>query len=190
MATTPRIRPSTARPARGRAGAAAELGLEGPVDPDTFARVLAGEVPDGSGKRLGKRMGRGEIHHRPGRDLTFSAPKSVSLAALIGGDGRIVEAHDRAVGRSLEWFEKNAAETRVHDAANGTMVRARNQKSVIATFRHETSRNLDPALPHPFGDRQHAAGAGRQVEDDGQRAAVRLQDAAGGRCTAANWRRN
>ena len=125
---------------------AAELGLEGPVDPDTFGQVLAGEVPDGSGKRLGKRMGRGEIHHRPGRDLTFSAPKSVSLAALVGGDGRVVEAHDRAVGRSLEWFEKNAAETRVHDAANGTMVRARNQKSVIATFRHETSRNLDPAL--------------------------------------------
>ena len=125
---------------------AAELGLEGPVDPDTFGRVLAGAVPDGSGKRLGKRIGRGEIHHRPGRDLTFSAPKSVSLAALVGGDRRIVEAHDRAVGRSLEWFEKNAAETRVHDAANGTMVRVRNQKSVIATFRHETSRNLDPAL--------------------------------------------
>ncbi len=125
---------------------AAELGLEGPVDPETFGQVLAGEVPDGSGKRLGKRIGHGEIHHRPGRDLTFSAPKSVSLAALIGGDGRIVEAHDRAVGRSLEWFEKNAAETRVHDAANGTMVRVRNQKSVIATFRHETSRNLDPAL--------------------------------------------
>ena len=125
---------------------AAELGLEGPVDPDTFGRVLAGEVPDGSGKRLGKRIGRGEIHHRPGRDLTFSAPKSVSLAALIGGDGRIVEAHDRAVGRSLAWFEKNAAETRVHDAAIGNMVRVRDQKSVIATFRHETSRNLDPAL--------------------------------------------
>ena len=50
------------------------------------------------------------------------------------------------MGRSLAWFEKNAAETRVRDAAHGTMVRARNQKSVIATFRHETSRNLDPAL--------------------------------------------
>ena len=125
---------------------ASELGLEGPVDPDVFKVVLEGNVPDGSGKRLGKRVGRGEIHLRPGRDLTFSAPKSVSLAGLIGGDGRIVEAHDRAVGRSLEWFEKNAAETRVHDAANGTMVPVRNQKSVIATFRHETSRNLDPAL--------------------------------------------
>ena len=115
------------------------------MDPGIFQAVLEGEVPDGSGRRLGRRMG-GEIHHRPGRDLTFSAPKSVSLAALIGGDGRIVEAHGRAAGRALGWFEKNAAETRVQDPATGRMVRAGDQKTVIATFRHETSRNLDPAL--------------------------------------------
>ena len=125
---------------------AAELGLEGPVDPDVFKAVLAGEVPDGSGRRLGRRVGDGEIRHRPGRDLTFSAPKSVSLAALVGGDDRIVEAHDRAVGRALDWFERNAAETRVQDPATGRMVRAGDQKTVIATFRHQTSRNLDPAL--------------------------------------------
>ena len=125
---------------------ASELGLEGPVDPDIFKAVLQGEVPDGSGKRLGRRIGDGEIHHRPGRDLTFSAPKSVSLAALVGGDERIVKAHDRAVGRALGWFEKNAAETRVQDSATGNMVRTLGQKAVIATFRHETSRNLDPAL--------------------------------------------
>ncbi len=125
---------------------AAELGLEGPVDHDTFKAVLEGEVPDGSGKRLGRTMGDGAIHHRPGRDLTFSAPKSVSLAALIGGDERIVEAHGRAVGRALDWFERNAAETRVQDPGSGRMVRVRDQKTVVATFRHETSRNLDPAL--------------------------------------------
>jgi len=133
---------------------AAELGLEGPVDPETFRAVLEGEVPDGSGKRLGKRGKEGEIHHRPGRDLTFSAPKSVSLAALIGGDERIVEAHDRAVAGALDWFERNAAETRMREPgsgpgqarAGGRMVRAGGQKTVIATFRHDTSRNLDPAL--------------------------------------------
>ncbi len=125
---------------------AAELGLDGPVDPDTFRAVLEGEVPDGSGKRLGRRMGDGEIHHRPGRDLTFSAPKSVSLAALVGGDARIVEAHDRAAGRALDWFERNGAETRVRDKSTGRMVRAGDQKTLIARFRHQTSRNLDPAL--------------------------------------------
>ena len=58
---------------------AAELGLEGAVDPDVFRAVLEGEVPDGTGKRLGRIDKSGNRIHRPGRDLTFSAPKSVSL---------------------------------------------------------------------------------------------------------------
>ena len=122
------------------------LGLEGPVDPDLFRSVLKGCVPDGSGQRLGRMTREGEIHHRPGRDLTFSAPKSVSLVALIGGDARVIDAHDRAVTRALGWFERNAAETRMKNPETGGMVRAGGQKTVIATFRHETSRNLDPAL--------------------------------------------
>ena len=123
---------------------AAELGLEGAVDPDAFKAVLEGRVPDGP--RLGKRGRDGSISHRPGRDLTFSAPKSASLMALVGGDGRILAAHDRAVKRALGWVERNAAETRLSDPSTGKMVRARGQKSVAATFRHDTSRNLDPQL--------------------------------------------
>ena len=122
------------------------LGLSGPVDPDTFRAVLEGKVPDGSGTELGKRGKDGEITHRPGRDLTFSAPKSVSIAALIGGDGRIIDVHDRAVKAALVWTEKNAAETRMQDPETGRMVRAGGQKTVVATFRHDTSRNLDPQL--------------------------------------------
>ena len=122
------------------------LGLSGPVDPDTFRAILEGKVPDGSGTELGKRGRDGEITHRPGRDLTFSAPKSVSIAALIGGDGRIVDVHDRAVKAALGWTEKNAVETRMQDPETGRMVRAGNQKTVVATFRHDTSRNLDPQL--------------------------------------------
>ena len=125
---------------------AEELGLKGPVDPDTFKAVLEGKVPDGSGTELGKRGKDGKIVHRPGRDLTFSAPKSVSLAALVGGDSRIVEAHDRAVAATLDWVEKNTAETRMKDPDTGNMVRAGGQKIVAATFRHDTSRNLDPQL--------------------------------------------
>ena len=125
---------------------AEELGLKGPVDPDTFRAVLEGKVPDGSGTELGKRGKDGKIVHRPGRDLTFSAPKSVSIAALVGGDKRIVEAHDRAVAATLAWVEKNVAETRMRDPVTGQMVRAGGQKIVAATFRHDTSRNLDPQL--------------------------------------------
>ena len=125
---------------------AEELGLTGPVDPDTFRAVLEGKVPDGSDTRLGRRGKDGEITHRPGRDLTLSAPKSVSLAALVGGDARVVDAHDRAVARTLSWFDKNVAETRMKDPETGRMARTGGQKTVIATFRHDTSRNLDPAL--------------------------------------------
>ena len=125
---------------------AEELGLKGPIDPDIFRAVLEGKVPDGSDTRLGRRGKDGGIEHRPGRDLTFSAPKSVSIAALVGGDDRIVEAHDRAVGATLAWVEKNAAETRMKNPETGKMARIGGQKIVAAAFRHDTSRNLDPQL--------------------------------------------
>ena len=122
------------------------LGLQGPVDPDTFRGVLEGKVPDGSGRELGRRGKDGSIEHRPGRDVTLSAPKSVSLVGLVGGDARVVDAHDRAVAATLAWIERNAVETRLKDPATGRMVREGGQKMVAATFRHDTSRNLDPQL--------------------------------------------
>jgi len=122
------------------------LGLEGAVDPDAFRGVLEGKVPDGSGRALGRRGKDGSIEHRPGRDVTLSAPKSVSLVGLVGGDARVVDAHDRAVAATLAWIERNAAETRLKDPATGRMVREGGQKMVAATFRHDTSRNLDPQL--------------------------------------------
>ena len=133
------------REASAWAGRGAEaLGLEGPVDPEAFRRVLEGEVP--GGRRLGRKELDGSIKHRPGRDVTLSAPKSVSVMALVGGDDRIVGAHDKAVSATLGWIEKNAIETRMRDPATGAMVRAGDQKMVAATFRHDTSRNLDPQL--------------------------------------------
>ena len=120
------------------------LGLSGPVDPDAFTAILEGRVPDGP--RLGRPGKDGDIVHRPGRDLTLSAPKSVSLAALVGGDDRVAEAHGRAVERTLAWVEERAVETRMKHPDGGRMIRAGGQKAVIATFTHETSRNLDPQL--------------------------------------------
>ena len=130
------------------AGKGAEaLGLSGPVDPGTFQAILEGKVP--GGPHLGRRGKDGEIEHRPWRDVTMSAPKSVSLVslvALIGGDERIVAAHDRAVNTTLGWIEENAILTRMQDGTTGAMVHAGGQKTVAATFRHDTSRNLDPQL--------------------------------------------
>ena len=138
------------------------LGLSGPVDPATFRAILEGKVPDGSGTELGKRGRDGEITHRPGRDLTFSAPKSVSIAALVGGDERIVGVHDRAVKATLAWVERHAVETRVQDPETGRMVRVGDQKTVVATFRHDTSRNLDPQL------HTHAVLANMVQSEDGK----------------------
>ena len=122
------------------------LGLSGPVDPDVFVDVLEGTVPDGSGQRLGRRQKDGTISHRPGRDLTFSAPKSVSLVALLGTDGAVAAAHDAAVKRTLAWLEETTLQTRMKVPESGRLEHAGGQKMVAATFRHDTSRNLDPQL--------------------------------------------
>ena len=50
------------------------------------------------------------------------------------------------MNRTLAWVEKNVAQTRLRDSKTGKMVRADGQKMVAATFRHDTSRNLDPQL--------------------------------------------
>ena len=129
------------------AGKGAEaLGLAGPVDPDVFRDILEGTVPDGSGRRLGRPGKDGSITHRPGRDLTFSAPKSVSLIAMLGNDAAVAAAHDTAVKRTLAWLEATTIQTRMKESETGCLVHAGDQKMVAATFRHETSRNLDPQL--------------------------------------------
>ena len=66
--------------------AVALFGLHGPVKPKRFEAVLAGYVP-GTDLRLG-RLREGEHQHRPGVNVTFSAPKSVSLEALVYAPGR------------------------------------------------------------------------------------------------------
>jgi conjugative relaxase-like TrwC/TraI family protein len=89
----------------------------------------------------------GGIHESANRrvffDFTISPPKSVSIAALVGNDKRIIEAHDQAVRLAMNEFESFAA----------TRVRKDNQYShrrtgnlVGAVFRHDASRALDPHL--------------------------------------------
>src|ERR1017187_1217250 len=76
-------------------------------------------------------------------DFTFSPPKSVSIAALVGNDPRIVDAHHRGVEAALRELEQFAG-TRVH--AGKRMTDRTTGNIVCAIFRHDTSRALDPHL--------------------------------------------
>ena len=124
--------------------AAKALGLRAHVRPSTFEDVLSGWVP-GTDIRLG-RMREGEHEHRPGWDITFSAPKSVSLEALVVGDRRVIRAHDEAVRATLDWVEAELLETRGWDPATRRRPRVKADGMVIAGFRHLTSRDQDPQL--------------------------------------------
>ena len=123
---------------------ASALGLRGQVHPERFEEVLAGYVPD-TDIRLG-RMRDGEHQHRPGLDVTLSAPKSVSLEGLVFGERRVVRAHDEAVRETLDWIESDLLQTRGYDPATGRRPRERAHGMVAALFRHLTSRNQDPQL--------------------------------------------
>ncbi|MDE2042746.1 MAG: relaxase domain-containing protein, partial [Alphaproteobacteria bacterium] len=117
--------------------AAAELGLSGPVDAEMFERVLAGELPNG------EVLSGGAKDHAPGFDLTFSAPKSVSLLALVGGDKRLVAAHHAAVKSTMGWVETNLAEGRAGKDGREVVPTG---KLAYALFTHDVSRELDPQL--------------------------------------------
>ncbi|MBS1101757.1 relaxase domain-containing protein [Gluconobacter sp. Dm-62] len=120
---------------------AAELGLSGAVDSETFTRLLHGQI--NKDQRLGAYQD-GEWVHRPGWDVTLSAPKSVSVMAMVAGDRRLIKAHDAAVRRTMALAEQHLAATRIRE--EGEVRREVTQNLVIASFRHGTSRALDPQL--------------------------------------------
>ena len=131
---------------RWRGSGARALGLTGHVEPGEFRRVLQGYVP-GTDIRLG-RLRDGEHEHRPGVDITLSAPKSVSLEALLGGPGaaRAMRAHDAAVRATLEYIETRLLRTRRWSREERRSVQVNAPALAAATFRHITSRNNDPQL--------------------------------------------
>lgn len=126
------------------AGGVRELSLEGDVAPDPLRALLSGRHPD-TGERLmnGKPTKRERV---PGFDLTFRAPKSVSLLHALGdkeASNQAVSAHDAAVAAALGYLERYAS-----DARRGKAGRRRiaSQGFVAAAFRHRTSRAGDPLL--------------------------------------------
>ncbi|RQV93573.1 conjugative relaxase [bacterium] len=126
------------------------LGLAGEIKQADFEALRQGFDPRTGGflrqRRSADRVapdGKIQSHGRNLYDFTISAPKSVSVMAALGGDKRLVEAHQRAVVEALQELETHAG-TRVRqgrandDRATGNLV--------VALYHHDTSRELDPQL--------------------------------------------
>jgi conjugative relaxase-like TrwC/TraI family protein len=123
---------------------AQQLGLSGQIAPAAFFDLLQGRV---DGQELGKwvtneKTGAKERDHRPGTDLTFSAPKSVSILAEVFGRTDVRDAHEAAVNKALTYIEQTLAMARQTEGGKTEAVLTGNL--VIGLFRHDTSRDLDP----------------------------------------------
>jgi conjugative relaxase-like TrwC/TraI family protein len=127
---------------------AEQWGLHGAVGSEHFARLSEGQHPETEAQlvrhqtaktyegKFGKEVT--SVEHRAGWDATFSAPKSVSLTALVGGDDRVREAHRESVRVALRELERytQARIGNVH-APETT------GKFIAATFEHDTARPVD-----------------------------------------------
>ncbi len=131
-----------------RGALAEEWGLRGSVRAEHFARLSEGQHPENSAQLIRHQPARTyeneygkeitSVEHRAGWDATFSAPKSVSLTALVGGDFRVRQAHRESVRVALEELERytQARIGNVH-APETT------GKFIAATFEHDTARPVD-----------------------------------------------
>ena len=124
---------------------AEEWNLTGEVQSEQYERLCAGQDPH-TGEQLIRVVKSREAHnnhgeeittteHRAGWDATFSAPKSVSLAALVGNDERIRTAHRESVDESLK-----ALEEYMQARGGGNKPAITTGKMVAAQFEHTASR--------------------------------------------------
>jgi conjugative relaxase-like TrwC/TraI family protein len=124
------------------------LGVSGEVSPLEFSRLAEGKNPTTDEQIVRHRAAMEyknadgtttkSVEHRAGWDATFSAPKSVSLTALVGGDDRVREAHRVAVTTALEELERyTQARIGSNHPAEST------GKFIAAKFEHDTARPVD-----------------------------------------------
>lgn len=127
---------------------AASLGLIGAVSEEEFALLSQGQHPR-TGEQLVRQRASYEytdasgravktMEHRAGWDATFSAPKSVSLTALVGGDDRVREAHRESVRAALEQLEYYTV-ARI----GGNHPPEATGRFAAAKFEHDTARPVD-----------------------------------------------
>jgi conjugative relaxase-like TrwC/TraI family protein len=127
---------------------AEQFGLAKTVSAEDFAKLSQGQHPQ-TGEQLvrqrasyeyqdadGKRVK--TMEHRAGWDATFSAPKSVSLTALVGGDKRVREAHRESVRVALDQLE-HYTQARI----GGNHPAETTGKFIAAKFEHDTARPVD-----------------------------------------------
>jgi conjugative relaxase-like TrwC/TraI family protein len=127
---------------------AEKFGLAGAVDANEFARLTEGQHPHTTEQFVRHRVVQeyegadgktiAPVEHRAGWDATFSAPKSVSLTALVGGDDRVREAHREAVNVALNELERYT-QARI----GGNHVAETTGQFVAAKFEHDTARPVD-----------------------------------------------
>jgi len=127
---------------------AAQFGLAGAVSAEDFGKLSQGQHPE-RGEQLVRQRASYEyqdadgntvktMEHRAGWDATFSAPKSVSLTALVGGDDRVREAHRHSVSTALEQLEYYT-----QARMGGNHPPKTTGKFVAAKFEHDTARPVD-----------------------------------------------
>jgi conjugative relaxase-like TrwC/TraI family protein len=126
---------------------ARQWGLHGEVLDDQFARLAEGQHPLTSESLVRHRTPcrytneHGQsvttMAHRAGWDATFSAPKSVSLTALVGGDALVREAHEASVGVALDELERYVQARLGNHPPEGT------GRWVAARFEHDSARPVD-----------------------------------------------
>src|SRR5713226_2993379 len=127
---------------------AEQWGLRGNVSEEHFRRLSEGQHPI-TGEQLVRHKAAREyvndqgqkmrtMEHRAGWDATFSAPKSVSLTALVGGDDRIREAHQQSVGVALDELERY-----VQARIGGNLPAETTGKWVAAKFGHDSARPVN-----------------------------------------------
>lgn len=119
---------------------AERLGLSGNGKLDQFKDLLLGKL---SSEIMMEQTKKGK-YHRPGYDLTFSAPKSVSILATLLDDESILLAHRTAVQQVLTIIEKEYAATRVKGEKGLTIEKTGNL--IFSIFEHNDSRALDPEI--------------------------------------------
>jgi conjugative relaxase-like TrwC/TraI family protein len=127
---------------------AAHYGLVGAVNAEDFASLSRGQHPQTGDQLVQHRMAHEykdehgktirTMEHRAGWDATFSAPKSVSLTALVGGDQRVREAHRESVRIALDELERYA-QARI----GGNHPAETTGKFAVAKFEHDTARPVD-----------------------------------------------